>query len=65
MEKTFGEELIEAMEEAVAIAQGKAKPARGHIIHVPDVRRGHSRVLGAFAGGLCQRLSECDCQNAG
>jgi putative transcriptional regulator len=38
MEKTFGEELIEAMEEAVAIAQGKAKPAREHIIHVPDVR---------------------------
>jgi putative transcriptional regulator len=38
MEKTFGQELIEAMEEAVAIAQGKAKPARAHIIHVPDVR---------------------------
>jgi putative transcriptional regulator len=38
MEKTFGQELIDAMEEALAIAQGKAKPAREHIIHVPDVR---------------------------
>jgi putative transcriptional regulator len=38
MEKTFGQELIEAMEEAAAIAQGTAKPAREHIIHVPDVR---------------------------
>jgi putative transcriptional regulator len=38
MEKTFGEDLIAAMEEAVAIAQGKAEPARAHIIHVPNVR---------------------------
>jgi putative transcriptional regulator len=38
MEKTFRQELIDAMEEAVSIAQGKAKPAREHVIHVPDVR---------------------------
>jgi putative transcriptional regulator len=38
MEKTFGQELIDAMEEAVAIANGTAKPAQEHVIHVPDAR---------------------------
>jgi putative transcriptional regulator len=38
MSTTFEQDLIDAMEEALAIAQGKAKPAREHVIHVPDVR---------------------------
>ena len=38
MEKTFGQDLVAAMEEAAAHAQGKGKVAREHIVHVPDVR---------------------------
>ena len=34
----FGKELIEAMEEAAAHAQGKGKMARIHRIEMPDVR---------------------------
>lgn len=35
---TFGEDLIAAMGEAAAHAQGKGKMARVHTIEVPDVR---------------------------
>lgn len=35
---SFGEDLIAAMEEAAAHAQGKGKAARVHTIEVPDVR---------------------------
>lgn len=35
---SFGEDLIAAMGEAAAHAQGKAKAARVHAIEVPDVR---------------------------
>jgi putative transcriptional regulator len=38
METTFGQDLVAAMEEVVSIAQGTAKPAREHVIQVPDVR---------------------------
>ena len=34
----FGEDLIGAMEEAAAHAQGRGKAARVHTIEVPDVR---------------------------
>lgn len=34
----FGKDLIAAMEEAAAHAQGKGKVARVHTIEVPDVR---------------------------
>ena len=35
---SFGEDLIAAMEEAAAHAQGRGKAARVHTIEVPDVR---------------------------
>lgn len=35
---TFGQDLIAAMEEAAAHAQGKGAAARVHTIAVPDVR---------------------------
>ncbi len=35
---SFGQDLIAAMEEASAHAQGKGKLARVHTIQVPDVR---------------------------
>lgn len=35
---SFGEDLIAAMEEAAAHAQGRGKAARVHTIDVPDVR---------------------------
>lgn len=35
---SFGQDLIAAMEEAAAHAQGKGKAARLHTIDVPDVR---------------------------
>ncbi len=35
---SFGEDLIAAMEEAAAHAQGKGTAARVHVIEVPDVR---------------------------
>lgn len=38
MEKTFGQELIESMAEAVAHAKGKKTAAHTHVIEVPDVR---------------------------
>ena len=38
MGTTFGRDLIAAMEEAAAHAQGKGAPLREHIVHVPDVR---------------------------
>lgn len=38
MEKTFGQELIESMTEAVAHAKGKTVAAKEHVIDVPDVR---------------------------
>ena len=34
----FGQDLIASMEEAIAIAQGAADPARTHVIDIPDVR---------------------------
>ena len=38
MSTTFGQDLVAAMEEAAAIAQGTANAARTHVIEVADVR---------------------------
>jgi putative transcriptional regulator len=38
MADTFGQDLIAAMDEAAAHAQGKGAVAREHIVAVPDVR---------------------------
>ena len=38
MSTTFGQDLIAAMAEAAAIAQGTAKAARIHVIEVADAR---------------------------
>lgn len=38
MAKTFGDELIESLNEAVAHAGGKSKAGNVHVVHVPDVR---------------------------
>jgi putative transcriptional regulator len=38
MSTKFGQDLTAAMEEALAMAEGRAKPARVHVIAVPDVR---------------------------
>ncbi len=38
METTFGQELVTAMAEAAAHAQGKGKAARTHVVQIPDVR---------------------------
>lgn len=38
MTNTFGQDLIAAMEEAAAHAQGKRAVARTHVVEVPDVR---------------------------
>lgn len=38
MAKTFGDELIESLNEAVAHASGKSKAGKVHVVHVPDVR---------------------------
>jgi putative transcriptional regulator len=38
MERTFGQDLIAAMEEAAAHAQGTGEVARAHVVQVPDVR---------------------------
>lgn len=38
MATTFGQDLIAAMDEAAAHAQGKGSVARIHTIEVPDVR---------------------------
>lgn len=35
---SFGEDLIAAMEEAAAHAQGRGNVAREHVVEVPDVR---------------------------
>jgi putative transcriptional regulator len=34
----FSHDLIEAMEESAAHAEGKREPARLHVVEVPDVR---------------------------
>ena len=38
MGTTFGQDLVAAMEEAAAHAQGRGELARAHLVHVPDVR---------------------------
>ena len=38
MATTFGQELVAAMAQAAAIAQGAAKPARSHVVEVADAR---------------------------
>lgn len=38
MTKSFGDELIESMTDALDHAQGKKTGARVHVIEVPDVR---------------------------
>jgi putative transcriptional regulator len=38
METTFGQDLLTAMAEAAAHAQGNGQVAREHVVHVPDVR---------------------------
>lgn len=38
MAETFGQDLIAAMAEAAAHAQGKGAVAREHVVDVPDVR---------------------------
>lgn len=37
-EKTFGEELIESLGEAVEHAKGRKSGAREHVVEVPDVQ---------------------------
>ena len=44
MGTTFGQDLIAAMEEAAAHAQGTGKVARVHVIEVPDVRAIRERL---------------------
>ena len=38
MTKTFGQELIHSLGEAVEHATGKSETGREHVIEVPDVR---------------------------
>lgn len=38
MANTFGQDLVAAMEEAAAHAQGKDAAARTHVVEIPDVR---------------------------
>lgn len=44
MEKTFGQELIESLGEAVAYARGRTAGAKAHVIDVPDVRAIRERL---------------------
>lgn len=44
MTKTFGEEMLEAMQEVVDIATGKKPPARVHTYYFPDVRAIRKKV---------------------
>jgi putative transcriptional regulator len=44
MEKTFGQELIESMTEAVAHAKGKKTSAKEHVVDLPDVRAIRERL---------------------
>lgn len=38
MTDTFGQDLIESLAQAAEIAKGTKRPARAHLIEVPDVR---------------------------
>lgn len=38
MTKTFGEELLEGMQEALDYSTGKPNDCRVHVVQVPDVR---------------------------
>lgn len=54
---SFGEQLIEAMQEALAIERGEKEPARVHIYEVPDdFRRLPSWVRGRRERGGRNRL---------
>lgn len=44
MSKTFGQELIESLGEALDHATGKSAAAREHVIDVPDVRSLRERL---------------------
>lgn len=44
MEKTFGQELIDSMGEAVAHAKGQKTVAKAHVIDVPDVKAIRERL---------------------
>lgn len=44
MTKTFGEDMIEALEEVLAIANGERLPARVHTYYFPDVRAIRKKV---------------------
>ncbi len=51
---SFGEDLIAAMKEAIAHAQGRGKVARVHSIEMSDVRA--PRAVGPIATGIRQSL---------
>lgn len=44
MTKTFGEDMIEALEEVLAITNGEKRPARVHAYYFPDVRAIRKKV---------------------
>jgi putative transcriptional regulator len=44
MEKTFGQDLIDSLGEALAHAEGKRTGAKVHVVAVPDVRAIRARL---------------------
>lgn len=55
---SFGEQLIEAMQEALAIERGEKEPARVHVYEMPEgFRRAPSWVRGRRERGGRNRLS--------
>jgi putative transcriptional regulator len=69
MESTFARDLISAMAEAAAHAQGNGAVAREHVVDVPDVRA-IREMLGLGAGAAASRCDGCglfkrDCEVAG
>ncbi len=57
MKKERFDELLESVNEGVAIAQGKAKPARVHYFFTPeeikDIRKSLKMTQEAFAASFC------------
>ena len=44
MDKNFGNDLIESLNQAITHAKGESKAARVHVIEVPDVRSLRKRL---------------------
>lgn len=57
MKKEWFDELLESVKEGVAIAEGKAKPARVHYFFTPeeikDIRKRLKMTQEAFANSFC------------